>query len=143
MYVDRNCENQYGGRALLSLVSARTSWALRMLLVEVPCWMFSVSMQSCDVAAMRLQGHGSTIEDVVFKPGSAVQLASVGDDKRVLLWDTRAGAKPATKVENAHGGDHDLHTVDWCRLREHMLATGAQCLNPTPLACSVGTMHSS
>mmetsp|Transcript_6765 Transcript_6765/g.19508 ORF Transcript_6765/g.19508 Transcript_6765/m.19508 type:complete len:559 (-) Transcript_6765:257-1933(-) len=73
----------------------------------------------------KLEGHGSTIEDVVFKPGSAVQLASVGDDKRVLLWDTRAGAKPATKVENAHGGDHDLHTVDWCRLREHMLATGA------------------
>ena len=80
------------------------------------------------------QGHSSTIEDVVFKPGSEAQLASVGDDKRVLLWDTRAGTRPATKVENAHGGDHDLHTVDWCRLREHMLATGGPPPPPPPPA---------
>jgi histone-binding protein RBBP4 len=45
-----------------------------------------------------LQGHGSTIEDVVFKPGSKEQLASVGDDQCLLLWDTRSGNAPANRV---------------------------------------------
>jgi hypothetical protein len=44
------------------------------------------------------QGHESTIEDVVFKPGSKEQLASVGDDQCLLLWDTRAGNEPAKRV---------------------------------------------
>lgn len=101
-----------------------------------------------------LQGHGSTIEDVVFKPGSKEQLASVGDDQCLLLWDTRSGNAPANRVVQvqlssmlwtvitlscwllcswmhtcfdccmqAHG-QHDLHTVDWCGLRDYMIATG-------------------
>lgn len=45
-----------------------------------------------------MQGHESTIEDVVFKPGSKEQLASVGDDQCLLLWDTRSGTAPATRV---------------------------------------------
>ena len=36
-----------------------------------------------------LRGHSDTIEDVVFKPGSSEQLASVGDDHALLFWDTR------------------------------------------------------
>ena len=36
-----------------------------------------------------LRGHSDTIEDVVFKPGSCEQLASVGDDHALLFWDTR------------------------------------------------------
>lgn len=70
-----------------------------------------------------MQGHTSTIEDVAFKPGSATQLASVGDDKRLLLWDTRTGTQPVTKMGAAHG-EYDIHTVDWCRLRDHHIATG-------------------
>lgn len=45
------------------------------------------------------QGHESTIEDVVFKPGSKEQLVSVGDDQCLLLWDTRSGNAPATRVK--------------------------------------------
>lgn len=71
-----------------------------------------------------LKGHESTIEDVVFKPGSKEQLASVGDDQCLLLWDTRSGTAPATRIAQAHG-QHDLHTVDWCGLRDYMIATGA------------------
>ncbi len=44
------------------------------------------------------QGDGSTIEDVVFKPGSKEQLASVGDDQYLLLWDTRSVHAPANRV---------------------------------------------
>jgi len=34
----------------------------------------------------------------VFKPSSGEQLASVGDDQCLLLWDTRTGNSPATRV---------------------------------------------
>lgn len=51
-----------------------------------------------NVLICALQGHGSTIEDVVFKPGSKEQLASVGDDQCLLLWDTRSGNAPANRV---------------------------------------------
>lgn len=85
----------------------------------------STSFPQTQLAAQtKLQGHTSTIEDVVFKPNSATQLASVGDDKRLLLWDTRSGTQPATKMGAAHGV-HDIHTVDWCKLRDHHIATGA------------------
>lgn len=85
----------------------------------------STSFPQTQLAAQtKLQGHTSTIEDVAFKPGSATQLASVGDDKRLLLWDTRTGTNPVTKMGAAHG-EFDIHTVDWCRLRDHHIATGA------------------
>ena len=70
------------------------------------------------------QGHRATVEDVVWKPSSAAELASVGDDRGLLLWDTRAGTGPALRKTDAHG-THDLHTVDWSGLREELLATGA------------------
>lgn len=78
----------------------------------------SILLSNC-----RAQGHTATIEDVVWKPDSASELASVGDDRGLLLWDTRAGTKPAQRKLNAHGA-HDLHTVDWSGLRDELLATG-------------------
>ena len=71
------------------------------------------------------QGHRATVEDVVWKPSSGAELASVGDDRGLLLWDTRAGTGPALRKTDAHG-THDLHTVDWSGLREELLATGAR-----------------
>ena len=75
------------------------------------------------------QGHRATVEDVVWKPNSATELASVGDDRGLLLWDTRAATAPALRKTDAHG-THDLHTVDWSGLREELLATGAR-LSPS------------
>jgi len=72
----------------------------------------------------RLEGHKKTVEDLVFKPGSAEQLVSVGDDTQVLFWDTRSGTSPVTAVTKAHDS-HDIHTVDWSGLSEHLLVTGA------------------
>lgn len=73
---------------------------------------------------IKLEGHTATIEDVVWKPDSTVELGSVGDDRALLLWDTRAGTGPAQRRADAHG-THDLHTVDWSGLRDDLLATGA------------------
>ena len=53
---------------------------------------------------IRLQGHGDTVEDLVFRPGSAEELVSVGDDKAVLLWDRRTGEE--TLVQTNHPVSH-------------------------------------
>ncbi|KAI8467538.1 MAG: WD40-repeat-containing domain protein [Monoraphidium minutum] len=82
-------------------------------------------------ARTTLKGHKATVEDVVFASGSGELLVSVGDDKQVLFWDTRAGAAPVMRVEAAHGPTHDVHCVDWNRLDPHMLATagGVRCVD--------------
>lgn len=73
----------------------------------------------------RLVGHADTVEDVVFQPGSANHLASVGDDKQVLFWDTSAGSRPVASIKAAHGSGPDVHCVDWSGLQEYLLVTGA------------------
>ncbi|CAL8462585.1 g2118 [Coccomyxa elongata] len=73
----------------------------------------------------KLQGHTATIEDVVWRPGSRDELASVGDDYKLLLWDSRLpSARPAAAVENAHG-ETDVQCVDWSALQQELLITGA------------------
>jgi histone-binding protein RBBP4 len=72
-------------------------------------------------ARYHLSGHEDVIEDVCWQPGSAEQLASVGDDQKLLLWDLRTN-KPSHVVNKAHGAT-DLHCVDWCALDSNMLAT--------------------
>lgn len=74
---------------------------------------------------MHVQGHTATIEDVVWRPGSRDELASVGDDYKLLLWDSRLpSARPAAAVENAHG-ETDVQCVDWSALQQELLVTGA------------------
>ena len=70
-----------------------------------------------------LQGHTNVVEDLVWQPGSAAELASVGDDYKLLFWDTRAGTMPAASLEDAHG-KKDLHCVDWSSLQLELLVTG-------------------
>lgn len=38
---------------------------------------------SLPAARSRLQGHSKPVEEVVFKPNSTMELASVGDDSQV------------------------------------------------------------
>mmetsp|Transcript_32149 Transcript_32149/g.83310 ORF Transcript_32149/g.83310 Transcript_32149/m.83310 type:complete len:464 (-) Transcript_32149:92-1483(-) len=72
-------------------------------------------------ARHHLTGHGETIEDVCWQPGSAEMLASVGDDQQLMLWDLRTN-KASAAVRSAHG-KNDIHCVDWCALDTNMLAT--------------------
>ncbi|KAL6755216.1 WD40 repeat-like protein [Haematococcus lacustris] len=76
-------------------------------------------------ARHRLQGHTRPVEEVVFRPGMAHELASVGDDYQLLFWDARTGSSPVQKMVNAHGAK-DVQCVDWSSLAEHCVATGAQ-----------------
>ena len=91
------------------------------------CAARALSVLPCS-CLLPVQGHSNTVEDVVFQPGSAAELASVADDSALLLWDTRSGTAPVLRVADAHGtgegGPLDLHVVDWNPLRPELLATG-------------------
>eukprot|EP00976_Prorocentrum_cordatum_P034924 710099-Prorocentrum_minimum.AAC.1 len=47
----------------------------------------------------KFQGHKDTVEDVAFNPFTEMELCSVGDDKTLLFWDSRAGTAPVLKGE--------------------------------------------
>ena len=84
------------------------------------------------------KGHESTVEDVVFQPGSAAELASVGDDYALLLWDTRAGPGPSTQIPEAHK-QQDVQCVDWSAQDTNMIATGVACTRLAP-SCAAPAM---
>ncbi len=72
----------------------------------------------------------------MWRPASAAELASVGDDRALLLWDTRAPHDaPSARVADAHGA-HDLHCADWSALQPHLVATGAPPAAPAMLSCA-------
>lgn len=88
-------------------------------------------------ARVALSGHTDTVGGVAFLPASSVELASVADDERLLLWDTRQGGgaagaacKPAAAVEQCHRakrGQGEVVTpncVDWCPGDANLLVTG-------------------
>ena len=66
---------------------------------------------------------GDNLEDLVFHPQSSCELCSVGVDRQVMLWDTRAGTSPRSIVENVHSGD--VNCVDWSALDANYLVTGS------------------
>mmetsp|Transcript_12527 Transcript_12527/g.35394 ORF Transcript_12527/g.35394 Transcript_12527/m.35394 type:complete len:451 (-) Transcript_12527:1274-2626(-) len=72
---------------------------------------------------VQLKGHTSRVEDLVFKPGSDTELASVADDHKLILWDTRKAASPAVELEEAHSSD--VQCVDWSPLDSNLVVTGA------------------
>lgn len=68
------------------------------------------------------RGHTAVVEDVTFDPIVPTRFASVGDDRQLLLWDTRAGETPSERVE---AGTGEISAVSWCRYAGgHVLATG-------------------
>lgn len=70
-----------------------------------------------------LVGHSAAVEDLCFHPTEADQLVSVGDDKLMLFWDTRANAHPAHTVKDVHS--EDIHCIDWNPHDTNMLLTGS------------------
>jgi WD40 repeat protein len=45
-----------------------------------------------------LKGHTAEIEGVCFCPNDKFKLASVGDDKKLIIWDIRTFEKKALEV---------------------------------------------
>lgn len=82
-----------------------------------------MARHTCVAARSELTGHTDTIEDVCFNPSDENQLCSVGDDRNLFLWDTRA-KKPAAAVKGAH--EDDIHCVAWSSFDQHVIVTGSK-----------------
>jgi len=71
------------------------------------------------------QGHSAVVEDVAWHLRHSHLFASVADDQRLLVWDTREKdtTKPAHRVEHAHQS-----YINCCAFSPHddfLLATGS------------------
>lgn len=71
------------------------------------------------------KGHSSIVEDVAWHTHSKEVFASVGDDKQLLLWDTRGNAgavKPTARVQAHHA---EVNAVAFAPHNENILITGS------------------
>jgi WD40 repeat protein len=69
-------------------------------------------------------GHTAWVEDVQWSPHVEHLFASVGDDKKLMIWDTRTNvaSKPNFFVD-AH--DAEINCVSFNPMNEFILATGS------------------
>jgi histone-binding protein RBBP4 len=75
-------------------------------------------------ALQTLSGHTRAVEDVDWHPLDANMIASVGDDKLILLWDARQpGTSPHQTIENAHADD--INCVSFNPCNQFLFATGS------------------
>ncbi|KAF7303061.1 WD40 repeat-like protein [Mycena kentingensis (nom. inval.)] len=67
-------------------------------------------------------GHTAVVGDVDWHTKQENMLASVGDDKMLMIWDTRAATQPSHKYE-AH--DREILSVAFSPAKEDLLITGS------------------
>lgn len=72
-----------------------------------------------------MQGHTNAVEDVDWHRRDCNMIASVGDDKALMIWDVREKnpEKPVHGVQDAHEGD--INCVAFNPINEFVLATGS------------------
>ncbi|KAJ7024382.1 WD40 repeat-like protein [Mycena alexandri] len=68
------------------------------------------------------RGHTAVVGDVDWHPKDENVFASVGDDKMLMIWDTRAPTEASTKIE-AH--EREILAVSFSPAQEHLLVTGS------------------
>eukprot|EP00606_Chrysophyceae_sp_TOSAG23-5_P000618 GSChrysophyteH2.ASY1.ANO1.1501.1 assembled CDS len=68
------------------------------------------------------KGHEDVIEDVAWHRFSPSIFGSVGDDSKLIVWDSRKEGKPIKEVDNAHNGD--INCLSFNSFNENFLATG-------------------
>ncbi|KAK0199075.1 WD40 repeat-like protein [Armillaria mellea] len=68
------------------------------------------------------KGHTSVVGDVDWHATKETVFASVGDDKMLMLWDTRTPSEPTNKIQ-AH--DREILAVSFSPASEHLLVTGS------------------
>ena len=71
----------------------------------------------------RFEDHVGAIEDVAWSKYHDSTFASVGDDKRLLLWDTSKESKKPTHQIEAHSGE--VLSLDFNPFNEYLLATSS------------------
>lgn len=82
----------------------------------------SVSRQNQEIEAVgKFSGHAGWIEDVAWHESISHLFGSVGDDKKLILWDVRID-KPSSTV-TAH--DAEVNCVSFSPANPHVLLTGS------------------
>lgn len=75
------------------------------------------------LATLSNEGHTETVEDVDWHPKDDQLVISVGDDKRICLWDLRETNKPKHCIVDAHTAD--INCVAFNPVNEYLFATGS------------------
>ena len=68
------------------------------------------------------KGHKDVVEDVDWHKHSRHLFGSVGDDSKLIIWDTRKNDQPVKALDNAHQGD--INCLSFNRFNENLVATG-------------------
>ncbi|KAL0074929.1 WD40-repeat-containing domain protein [Phycomyces blakesleeanus] len=67
-------------------------------------------------------GHTDCVEDVSWSTSNVSLFASVGDDRKLMIWDTR---QPTKAVQCIQAHEAEINSVRFHPTRETMLATGS------------------
>ena len=68
-------------------------------------------------------GHSDYVEDIAWHSKSANIFGSVGDDKNLMIWDTKAASSPMHKISNAHNGA--INSIAFNPWSDYIFATGS------------------
>ncbi len=74
-------------------------------------------------ALEKFEAHTGAVEDVAWHRFHNTILASVGDDRRLSVWDTRQNSRHAIKSVEAHA--KDVSALDFNPFNEYLLATAS------------------
>eukprot|EP00946_MAST-07B_sp_MAST-7B-sp1_P003991 g3991.t1 len=85
-------------------------------------WDVSMSSAMCEPTHV-YRGHDAVVEDVSWHAHHGYMFASVGDDRKMNIWDTRT--KAASRVVTEAHKD-DVNSVDFNPFNEFLLATGGK-----------------
>eukprot|EP00605_Chrysophyceae_sp_TOSAG23-4_P002145 GSChrysophyteH1.ASY1.ANO1.2373.1 assembled CDS len=67
-------------------------------------------------------GHNDVVEDVAWHKFSSSLFGSVGDDSKLIIWDTRKEGQSVKEVDNAHKGH--INCLSFNSFNENFFATG-------------------
>jgi histone-binding protein RBBP4 len=76
------------------------------------------------MATSTFLAHSATVEDVAWHAKDVHLAGSVGDDKRLCLWDVRDPVSAVQNIENAH--ESDINCLAFNPVDENLLATGCE-----------------
>eukprot|EP00477_Mikrocytos_mackini_P001617 GAHX01001743.1.p1 GENE.GAHX01001743.1~~GAHX01001743.1.p1 ORF type:complete len:383 (-),score=64.99 GAHX01001743.1:34-1182(-) len=85
------------------------------------CTIFEWDIEKAD-EPVQYKAHTGAIEDICYSRTDENLLASVGDDKCLIIWDTREKL-PSVVIESAH--DSDVNCVDFSWQTQELLTGGA------------------
>lgn len=71
------------------------------------------------------RGHSSIVEDVAWHHFHENLFASVGDDRQLLVWDTRSSTSDSPKIRRAEAHDGEINSVVFSPSNEFILCTGS------------------